>query len=115
MSSELRIKCFLGEEGAGVHHERRIPAPDAKDWNTTGDYAQVRKSLSALLEQLEADSGDYLVKVVVHRKLRDPANVVPLRRPETAIHRLERRRLDSEQTSHPSEQEEVLRVEAAAS
>lgn len=77
MPSELRIKCFLGDDATGGpgHAKACAIGPAQKSWNTTGDHAQVRDVLTALLDQLGSAAGDYLVKVVVHRKLEDvPSN-----------------------------------------
>jgi len=54
MSLEIRIRCFL--ENMGL--EGGLPAP-----------RDLRSSLAGLLDQLEHDSADYVVKVLVHRKL----------------------------------------------
>ena len=60
MASELRIRCFLDRPPA-------IDTPDTLE--ARGRTTEIRESLLNLLETLEESSGDFLVKVMVHRKL----------------------------------------------
>lgn len=71
MASEIRIRCFLGDTGSRQTRDHR-PDLSAEGRNAMGDNTQVVRSLTDLLEQLESDAGEYLVKVVVHRKLGPP-------------------------------------------
>ncbi len=103
MSSELRIKCFLGDEGAGEGVLRSLRALEPVTKGLRGAVAQsrTRHDLSALLEQLDADCGDYLIKVVIHQRSPQLDNVVPIRR------------LAPEQGGTEAEQEAVLHAELA--
>lgn len=70
MSSELRVRCFFeeGMEGAGSRDSYALGQSE-RSWVTRGDGAALRSSLDELLDRLATDAGEYLVKVVVHRKL----------------------------------------------
>jgi len=58
MASELRVRCFIAE----------VTSSSEDHWNLVGERAEVARSLHDLVDVLEDASGDYTVKVMIHRK-----------------------------------------------
>jgi len=84
MSSELRVRCFWDEPTPSLKASSSRTQSLAnlvrgsQGWSTTGDRSQVLSSLAELVDCLDADSNDYVVKVFVHRRMPEPQVARPV-------------------------------------